>query len=105
VSPASPGGANLSVSTERKSSDERKARLAQTIGGQVAGGARVESQSDYQAVLVRGKPINHTLHLILTLVTCLIWGLVWIVLAITGGEKRSIASVDDFGNVSVQRMG
>ena len=70
----------------------------------MAGGARVESQSDYQAVLVKGKPVNHVLHLILTLVTCGLWGIVWIVMAIVGGEKRSMASVDDFGNVHVQRM-
>ena len=53
---------------------------------------------------MHGKPVNHVLHLILTLVTCLVWGLVWLVLALTGGEKRSIASVDEFGNVIFQRI-
>jgi hypothetical protein len=81
-----------------------KALLAQTIHAQVVQGARVESQSDFQAVLVTGAKVNHTLHLILTLVTCGLWGIVWIVLFATGGEKRSIASVDEFGNTSVQRL-
>jgi len=98
-----PAWAPPPMETERKTSDERKARLAATISAQVARGARVESQSDYQAVVVTGKPVNHVLHLILTLVTCGLWGIVWIVLAVSGGEKRSIASVDEFGNAAVQR--
>jgi hypothetical protein len=88
------GGAPSPVSPE-----QRKARLAQTLASQVAGGKRVESHSEYQAVLVAGKPVNHTLHLILTLVTCGAWGLVWLLLAVVGGEKRSVLMVDDYGNV------
>ena len=58
------------ASTGRKSTEERKELVARTVTGQIAGGAvDVESQSDFQAVLVRGKAVNHVLHLILTLVT------------------------------------
>jgi hypothetical protein len=90
---------------QRKTSDERKQLLAQTIQTQVAGGARVESQGDFQAVLVRGHRPNHVLHLILTLITAGLWGLfVWLPIAIFGGEKRSIANVDEFGNVTLQNM-
>jgi hypothetical protein len=67
---------------------------------QVASGARVESQSDYQAVVVKGKSLNHVLHLIITLVTLGTWGFVWIPLAIFGGEKRSMVawtSTERFG--------
>ena len=88
----------------RKSSDERKQALARTLQSEVAGGARIESQSDYQAVLVKGHRVNHVLHLILTLVTLGIWAIVWLALAIVGGEKRRMASVDEYGNVSVQRL-
>jgi len=88
----------------RKSSDERKESLARTVSGQVASGARVESQSDYQAVVVRGKSVNHVLHLILTLVTLGLWAIVWIALAIFGGEKRSLVTVDEYGNVAVVRV-
>jgi hypothetical protein len=87
-----------------KSADERKQLLARTIQSQIAGGARIESQSDFQAVVVKGKRVNHLLHLILTLVTLFAWGLVWIGLAIFGGEKRSIVAVDEYGNVSVQKV-
>jgi hypothetical protein len=42
--------------------------------------------------------------LILTLVTLGLWGIVWIAMAIIGGEKRSTVTVDEWGNVSVQRL-
>lgn len=69
------------------------------MSNEVAGGGRVESHSPYQAVIVRGKVVNHTLHLILTLVTCALWGLVWIALVIAAGEKRVILQVDAYGNI------
>jgi len=88
----------------KKDAEERKELLARTISNQVAQGARVESQSDFQAVLVSGKPVNHVLHLILTLVTVGLWGIVWIAMAIFGGEKRSMVSVDEYGNAVVQKI-
>jgi hypothetical protein len=88
----------------RKSADERKEALARLVTAQVANGARVESQSDYQAVLVHGHRLNNTLHLILTLVTLGVWGIVWLLLALFGGEKREVASVDEWGNSSIQRL-
>lgn len=75
----------------RKSPDERKELLGRTLQGQIAAGYRVESQGDYQAVIIKGKPINNVLHLILTIITAGLWGLfVWLPLAIFGGEKRSM---------------
>lgn len=88
----------------RKSADERKEALARMVTAQVANGARVESQSDYQAVLVHGHRLNNTLHLILTIVTFGLWGIVWLLVAIFGGEKREVASVDEWGNASIQRL-
>lgn len=88
----------------RKSADVRKEALARLIANQIASGARVESQSDYQAVLVRGHRLNNTLHLILTIVTFGLWGFVWLALALFGGEKREMASVDEWGNTSIQRL-
>ncbi len=79
--------------------DQRKQLLAQAVASWVAQGARVESQADFQAVLVQGKPVNHVLHLILTIVTCSAWGLVWAGLAIFAGEKRKVLAVDDYGYI------
>jgi hypothetical protein len=93
------------VSTTKRSPDERKAMLAQQVQHSVARGLRVESQSDFQAVLIDGKPVNHTLHAILTIFTCLLWGIVWAVIAGTGGEKREMIVVDEFGNIQNRKLG
>jgi len=93
------------VSTTRRTDDERKVILAQQLQTAAARGLRIESQSDFQAVLVEGKPVNHVLHAILTIFTCLLWGIVWAVIAATGGEKRQMVVVDEFGNVLWQNLG
>jgi hypothetical protein len=93
-----------SVLGSKKSSDERKAILARQIATMVAQGRRVESQSDYQAVLVKGHRPNHVLHLILTIITVGLWGIVWLALVLFGGEKREMVTVDDWGNTAVQKL-
>lgn len=79
--------------------EQRKAKLADRVAIMVnTEGYRVESQTDYQAVMVKGKPVNNVLHLILTLVTLGLWLLVWLPLLAFGGEKRKIVSIDEYGN-------
>ncbi len=60
------------VSATRRSTDERKVILAQQLQTAAARGLRIESQSDFQAVLVEGQPVNHMPHAILTIFTCLL---------------------------------
>lgn len=84
--------------------DKRRELLAQAIQQEVVAGARVQSQSEYNAVLVTGKRVNHGLHLLLSLFTAGFWAIVWIVLAITGGEKRTMVSVDEYGNILRQEV-
>lgn len=93
------------VSTTRRTADERKVILSQQLQTAAARGLRIESQSDFQAILVEGKPVNHTLHAILTIFTCLLWGIVWAIIAATGGESRQMVVVDEFGNVLWQKLG
>jgi hypothetical protein len=88
----------------RKPSDDRKRVLSQQIRSMVTAGGRIESQADFEAVIATGKDVNHTLHAILTLATCLMWGLPWAVIAATGGVKRQLVTVDEFGDVLVQRI-
>ena len=64
----------------------------------------VESRSDYQAMLVKGRRVNHLLHGILSLLTVGIWIPVWILLAVFGGEKRRHFYVTPEGKVE-QREG
>ena len=86
-----------------KSPEQRKELLARAVANQVRQGGRVESQTDYQAVLVTGQKVNHVLHLILTLVTFGLWGIVWIILAFIGGEKRVVIDIDEYGNTNIQK--
>jgi hypothetical protein len=65
----------LPAGTEKKTPEERKALLAQAVANWVHGDWRVESQTDFQAVMVKGHRTNHVLHLILTLVTLGIWAM------------------------------
>jgi hypothetical protein len=95
-----PGG----ETTGRKTDEQRKRVLADSIQREVVQGGRVESQSEFQAVIVYGHRPNHTLHAIVTLFTCGLWGIVWIVIALTGGEKRKMITVDDYGNPLVQQL-
>lgn len=87
-----------------KSVWERKTVLAQHVQHEVAKGGRVESQNDTTAVMVYGSPVNNVLHLILTLITAGFWLLIWIPVAIFGGEKRKMLVVDEFGNVQMQKV-
>ena len=68
----------------RNAPEERKAALARAIGLQVALGARVESQGDYQGFLLKGERPSHLLVL--------------------GDESRMSVAVDEWGNTIVQKL-
>jgi hypothetical protein len=53
-------------------------------------GFQLESRTDTQAVMVKGKRPNHALHLLLTVLTLGLWAIVWIVVALTEHERRRI---------------
>lgn len=82
-----------------KTTEERKAILDSFLARQASAGWRIENRSDFQAGLVKGHRTNHILHLILSLVTLGVWAFVWIGMVIFGGEKRRVATVDDYGNI------
>lgn len=81
---------------------ERQRILSQYIAGEVTTRkARVETQVPDQAVLVYGKPVSHVLHVILSIFTAGLWLIPWLIMSFTGGEKRKIVRVDEFGNLLV----
>ncbi len=89
----------------KKSPDERKQLLAQVVQSEISKGAgRIESQSDYYVTLVRGHRPNHILHLILSIITLGLWIIVWILVAMGSGEKRTMVSVDEYGYVMTRRI-
>ena len=72
------------------------------MANSVRQGWGVQSQTDFQAVLVKGSKPNHVLHLVLTLLTVGLWAIVWIALALIGSKKHRVIQVDEYGNVNVQ---
>jgi hypothetical protein len=74
------------------------------VRGELTNGGRIESQTGDTAVLIRGGRVNHILHLLLTIVTLGLWSLVWLLLSLTGGEKRRIIHVDEYGNVITREI-
>ncbi len=83
--------------------ESRRQRQADAVAREVMRGAKVESDADYQAVLVSGDRVNHLLHFIVGIFTCGWWWIVWIFFALTGGEKRYIVRTDEFGNTRVEK--
>lgn len=78
---------------------QRASSFDQELMAVVARGGRVEARTPTSAVVVTGKPINHVLHLLITVLLCGLWLPVWIVMAASGGEKRTTVSVDEAGHV------
>ena len=77
----------MSIATTTESLDDAVAQY-------VKWGWRVESRTETQAVIVKGRRPNHILHLILTILTLGVWAIVWLMVAAFGGEKRKTLSQD-----------
>ena len=77
---------------------EKANKLAMAISTEVSKGWRVESQSAVQAILVKGKNINHTLQIFLTVITLGVWLVVYVPIYFTNRRQTKIVRVDDFGN-------
>lgn len=90
------------LATETVSTEQRKSQLARSVANNVRKGWRIESQTDYQAVMVKGNRTNHVLHLILSILTLGVWLIVWALVALMGGEKRMVVEVDEYGQVLQQ---
>lgn len=65
----------------------------------VASGGRVESQTAFQAVIVYGQQVNNVLHAILSIFSCGLWVLIWLILLASGGETRRIIQIDPYGEM------
>lgn len=89
------------MSTRRATDAERKAALTQAVLQEVMAGGRVETQSEYYAVIRYGKPVNTPLHAIVTVLTGGIWGLFWLGQVIDNrkNHKTFTLTADEAGNV------
>ncbi|MEU8508046.1 hypothetical protein AB0C40_25695 [Streptomyces brevispora] len=78
---------------------QRALILDWAVSQRIAGGWRVESRSETQVVMVRGRPLNHVLHAVLTVFSCFLWGVVWLVLGVTNKVERIALTVDAMGDI------
>lgn len=55
-------------------------------------------------MIQEGTKVNHILHLILTILTAGLWGIVWIILVLTRKkEKLEVINVDEYGHTNIER--
>ena len=66
----------------------REESIDHQIASYLAQGWRLESRTAYSANMVKGKRVNHVLHLLLSVVTLGLWLPVWLVVALVGGGRR-----------------
>ena len=56
------------------------------------------------AIIVAGKSINHLLHAWLTMLTLGLWGIVWLILALRGGEHWWAVTADNLVELYFARV-
>ena len=86
---------------QRLSDAERADRLNAVIVDNAKDGWRVESHTQFQAVLVSpGEPQGNVLHAVLTLLTCGLWLPIWILYLLNRRtDERFILTVNPYGKV------
>lgn len=89
------------LSTTPVPDEVRQHRLQEQLSHEIAySRGRVEAVTPYSAVIASGQPVNHVLHLLVSVLLCGFWIPVWILVTVAGGEKRHVLSVDPYGNVT-----
>jgi hypothetical protein len=89
------------ASASELSQPDRKQMLDRAIGVKIGEGGQMEHRvGDYEAVVKTGSKPNHVLHLVLTIFTFGLWGIVWLILAMGTHERVSTMSVDGHGLVT-----
>lgn len=84
--------------------ETREKMLGEEVALRVRQGRRIESLQPLQAILVRGRPVSHLFHLVASVLTMGLWLPIWGLVAISGGERREMVTVDRFGNVVVEQL-
>jgi len=87
--------------TERITREQRETILGRAVHNAVAEGSwRVESQIATSATMVKGVRTKHLLHLVLTLMSGLLWAPIWAIVTYLNRRQVMTISVDEFGNVN-----
>jgi hypothetical protein len=97
----------LQGNRDPSSPQERMKMLDEAIEGFVGEGGRLVARREWTAEVAVGKPVNHVLHLVLTIVSLFlcggIWAPVWLLISAIGGEHRQTLTVDEYGQVNQRR--
>jgi hypothetical protein len=83
----------------RLDESQPSAILDQQVFKVVASGGKVLARTPTSAVVDVGTPVNHVLHLLISVLLCGLWLPVWLIIAVTGGERRITVMVDEHGEI------
>jgi hypothetical protein len=92
---------SVELSTTPHSIEERSRILHKHVILEASYGWKLEVETEFEAVLSRGKRVNHILHLLLSLLTLGFWIIPWAIMTAGSGEKRETISVDECGNTRI----
>jgi hypothetical protein len=84
------------------SDHDRRAILHQAVNSYTAMGWHILNGNDYAVTLTApATPTNHVLHLLLTVLTCGLWGVVWLVIAVSNNQSVRTMTlwVNEYGQV------
>ena len=102
------GGSEYGEQRITRTPDERRATLAQAISARTLRGWYVVHQDDnemYAILSLPGKRVNHILHFLIFVLTCALWGIVWLIMVLSREkEQRVRIFVDEFGRVSEEQV-
>lgn len=81
--------------------DQRRAQiLDREIRAQICLGSRLESRTGSTATIVSGRPLNDTMHMLLSVMTLGLWLPAWVLMTAFGGEQRRVLRVNADGTVT-----
>jgi hypothetical protein len=88
--------------------EERSERLGRVISSKSLEGYFVIDRNEHSATAVLSRPgqqVNHVLHALITIFTCGLWVIPWLIMGLTKRkEERLRISIDQYGNLSEERM-
>jgi len=77
--------------------------LDHAVASHVSTGWAVESRTATMAVMVSGGQANHVLHLLLTLLSCGLWGIMWLLIAATSSTSRISLILNPDGTLTITK--
>jgi hypothetical protein len=84
---------------QRKTEAERAAIMQQRLRELAFYGYTISAVDGPRAAVWRGAPVNHILHLLLSVFTCGLWLPVWLLIMMFGGTKQQHIYIDEYGNL------